>query len=109
MAAARVCVSPFGYGEVCFRDFEAVVAGCLLVKPDMSHLETTPNIYRPFQTYIPVRWDFADLAATVEQWLADEPRRREITGNARRLFDSDSDGSAIVDHLRTQMQCVGVQ
>ena len=34
LGRSRICVSPFGHGEVCFRDFEAVVRGCLLVKPE---------------------------------------------------------------------------
>ena len=36
MCGSRICVSPFGYGEICWRDFEAILCGCLLIKPDMS-------------------------------------------------------------------------
>jgi hypothetical protein len=53
---SRVVVSPFGWGEVCFRDYEAVAAGCLLVKPSMDHVRTQPDIYRAGQTYVSVRW-----------------------------------------------------
>jgi hypothetical protein len=35
MRSSRISVSPFGYGEICWRDFEAVLMGSLLVKPDM--------------------------------------------------------------------------
>ena len=31
-------LSPFGWGEICYRDFEAIMCGNILVKPDMSHL-----------------------------------------------------------------------
>ncbi|WP_340107021.1 hypothetical protein [Rhodohalobacter sp. 8-1] len=58
---SKVCVSPFGWGEVCYRDFEAVMAGCLLLKPGMDHLETFPNIYKKNHTYIPLKWDMSDL------------------------------------------------
>lgn len=54
-------LSPFGWGEVCFRDFEAVAAGALLIKPDMSHLETWPDIYQSGITYQPVDWDGEQL------------------------------------------------
>lgn len=61
LSQSQLCFSPFGYGEVCWRDFEAIACGAILVKPDMSHIETHPDIYRPFETYIPVAWDFSDL------------------------------------------------
>ncbi len=53
---SRYVISPFGWGEVCIRDFEAVVAGGALIKPDMSHLETWPNIYVDGETYISHSW-----------------------------------------------------
>lgn len=41
---SKICVSPFGYGEICYRDFEAAALGCLLIKPAMDHLRTEPDI-----------------------------------------------------------------
>jgi hypothetical protein len=32
----KIFVSPYGLGEYSFKDFEAIFAGCLLVKPDSS-------------------------------------------------------------------------
>lgn len=84
MRRSRICVSPFGYGELCWRDFEAIAAGCLLVKPAMSHLRTEPNIFVPGQTYVPVRWDFGDLAETCERYLSDVPELVRIARNAYR-------------------------
>ena len=54
-------LSPFGWGEICFRDFEAVIGGSILIKPDMSHLTTWPNIYQN-DTYISLDWDFNNLS-----------------------------------------------
>ena len=31
-------LSPFGWGEICYRDFEAALNGMLLIKPDMNTL-----------------------------------------------------------------------
>ncbi len=56
LSESRYVVSPFGWGEVCIRDFEAVLAGAALIKPDMSHLETWPNIYVDGETYISHSW-----------------------------------------------------
>jgi hypothetical protein len=82
MRRSRICVSPFGYGEICWRDFEAVLCGCLLVKPDMSHIRTEPDIYVPYETYIPVKWDFSDLAAVCERCLSDQSEIDRITKGA---------------------------
>lgn len=59
-------LSPFGYGEICFRDFEAILNGSVLVKPDMSHINTWPNIYLPNETYVPVNWNGNDLIEKVD-------------------------------------------
>ncbi|MCR9258136.1 MAG: glycosyltransferase [Pseudomonadaceae bacterium] len=79
---SKACVSPFGYGEVCWRDFEAIAAGAVLIKPDMGHLETQPDIYQPYETYVPVRWDWKDLAEKVHWVLESEERRSKIVVRA---------------------------
>jgi hypothetical protein len=82
MRRSRICVSPHGYGEICWRDVEAVLAGCLLVKPDMSHVETAPDIFVAGETYVPVRWDYSDLAERCESYLLNEPARFRIAQRA---------------------------
>lgn len=79
LRSARICFSPFGYGEVCWRDYEAIMCGALLVKPDMSHVETEPNIFIPFQTYVPVSWDFSDLVEKIDFYLKNDNAREKIT------------------------------
>jgi len=79
---SRLCFSPFGFGEVCWRDFEAVAAGAVLVKPDMSHIETYPDIYRPHETYVPVRWDLADLEERCHEYLNDPAACERLVANA---------------------------
>ena len=86
MRSSRICVSPFGYGELCWRDFEAVLMGSLLVKPDMSHIRTEPNIFIPYETYVPVRWDFSDLADVCARYLADDAARNAITQHAYQVL-----------------------
>ena len=58
---ANVILSPFGWGEICFRDREAFINGGVLLKPDMSHIETFPDFYKKNLTYIPCNWDLSDL------------------------------------------------
>ncbi|HTE28570.1 hypothetical protein [Flavitalea sp.] len=67
-------LSPFGWGEVCFRDFETIMNGGLLIKPDMNHLETWPDIYVKSKTYVPVDWDgdnLTDVIDSVSDRIAD--------------------------------------
>lgn len=79
---SKLCWSPFGYGELCWRDLEAVMAGAVLVKPDMSHVATSPDLYHAGETYLPVKWDFSDLEEVVSNALADPARRARIAANA---------------------------
>ena len=88
MLRSRICVSPFGYGEICWRDFEAVLCNCLLVKPDMGHVETFPDIFRPHETYVPVKWDLSDLAETCTWYLEHEEARQRVVANARATLES---------------------
>ena len=87
LTSSKICISPFGYGEICWRDFEAVLCGALLVKPDMSHVETNPDIYRPFETYVPVKWNFSDLEERCNYYLKHEDERLKITEAAFDALD----------------------
>jgi hypothetical protein len=86
MIDSKICLSPFGFGEICWRDFEAVICRCLLVKPDMSHIETQPNIFRPFETYVPVRWDYSDVHEQCSYYLAHPVERERIVNQASKVL-----------------------
>ena len=53
-------LSPFGWGEICYRDFESSLNKNLLIKPDMDHLETWPNIYAS-DSYYKLSWDLQNI------------------------------------------------
>ncbi|MCO5168805.1 MAG: glycosyltransferase [Planctomycetes bacterium] len=98
---SRLVVSPFGWGEVCFRDYEAVACGCLLVKPSMSHVETRPDVFVEHETYLPLRWDLADLEEVVRRALEEPARARRIATNGwRRLRDYFERGGFVADVAR---------
>jgi hypothetical protein len=88
IASSKIVLSPFGWGELCLRDFEAVRAGALLMKPDMSHLETWPDVFVPNETYAPFSWDAEDLVPKAEAWLGDDAGRARV---ARRAYESYRD------------------
>ncbi|WP_020613947.1 glycosyltransferase [Sediminispirochaeta bajacaliforniensis] len=82
LSRSRIVLSPFGWGELCFRDFEAVLSGAVLLKPDMNHLETWPDIFVAGETYIPFAWDAKDLLEKVDAMLTDDTFCRRIAQNS---------------------------
>jgi hypothetical protein len=104
LADSRLCFSPFGYGEVCWRDYEAAYAGALLVKPDMSHIESAPDIFLPGQTYLACAWDFSDLGAAVDRGLSSDKLRREIVGEAYARLHAFSAGGDFVERMAPALE-----
>lgn len=68
---SKVIISPYGWGEICFRDFECFRYGSLLVKPNMNHLSTFPNFFKENTTYISTKWDLSDLNEIIENLRTD--------------------------------------
>jgi len=97
MIDSKICLSPFGFGEICWRDFEAVICGCLLVKPDMSHIETQPNIFRPFETYVPLRWDYSDVHEQCSYYLTHPVERERIVNQASKALSDFYDKHQFVN------------
>ena len=75
---AKVVLSLFGWGEICFRDFEAFIAGAALLMPDISHVETWPDVHVPYVTYWPLKWDLSDLVESYRRLTSDESVRMDL-------------------------------
>ncbi|MEM1022760.1 MAG: glycosyltransferase [Myxococcota bacterium] len=86
MKHTKIAVSPFGWGEVTDRDFRVVSEGALLMKPDVSHITTEPNIYEPFRTYVPFQWDGSDLLERCRYYLEHPVAAQRITKAARKAY-----------------------
>jgi hypothetical protein len=106
---SKVVVSPFGWGEITLKDFEVFLTGGLLYKPDMSGIDTWPDLFVGGETCAFHAWDLADFESGLEAILADHamwlPVARE--GQARYLRHlSGQDAPALfVEHLQ---EVVGV-
>ena len=83
MKRSKIGVSPFGMGELCYRDLELIQWGCLLIKPDMGKVITEPDFFKPMETYVPVKPDWSDLNETIEKVLANLKDYEYIISNAR--------------------------
>ena len=79
-------LSPFGWGEICFRDFEAIINGAILIKPDMSHLETWPDIYKNGKTYLPVDWNGDNLIDVINSVSNNPEQYIDIVENSRKVY-----------------------
>ena len=83
---SKITLSPFGWGELCIRDFEAVLGRSLLMKPEMEHLETWPDIFQKDETYIPLAWDCHDLLEKTKYYINHDKERNKIIEQALTLY-----------------------
>ena len=86
MRSSKAIVSPFGWGEICYRDFETFIAGAALIKPNMDHLETWPNLYEKNKTYLPISWKIEEWDQEFEKIFSDEKLLLEIARNGQNAY-----------------------
>lgn len=104
---SKLVFSPFGWGEVCLRDYQAVCCGCVLAKPDMSHLRTNPDIFIPHVTYVPVKWDLSNLEEVCDRCLRDEQFARSIAAAAHQRLMSYFANRTFVDDIARLLDKLG--
>jgi hypothetical protein len=79
-------ISPFGLGEISLRDFEIVLNGAAVIKQDMSHLETWPNLWLNNQTYLDIKWDFSDLEQKLEFAKDDVEQMKQYAITSQQIY-----------------------
>ena len=95
-----VTISPFGYGEICYRDFECFFSGSLLVKANMDHMITWPNLFIDGVTYVSHKWDFSDFNDKLEAILSNPERFQDIANEGQKKFrDALTNGQAFARHF----------
>ncbi|WP_417835837.1 glycosyltransferase [Thalassospira tepidiphila] len=85
---SKIAVSPFGLGEITLRDFEIFTAGCMNLKPDMSHMETWPNFFESNHTILTHKWDLSDLEEKIDFALSNMDILLEIAKNGQDRYYS---------------------
>ena len=83
---SKIALSPFGMGEVCFRDFELMMFGVPMIKPVMDMIHTHPNPYLADRTYIAVDLDWKNLSEKLEEYLAFPEKLYYIVEHFRDVF-----------------------
>lgn len=103
-------LSPFGWGEICGRDFESFVFGDALLKFDMSHMVTFPNCYIENETYIPLKWDFSDFNEILDKLKTADGKNQalSIAKNGQDLYKNIyfNGKTQFVNHLIKQLEGV---
>lgn len=83
---SKAIFSPFGWGELCYRDFEVFISGAALIKPNVDHLETWPNLYKKNKTYIPLSWKIDDWETQIPNILNDDNLLLNVAINGQNSY-----------------------
>ena len=79
----KVVINAYGWGEVCYREFEAIRSGAAFLTPDMEKILTWPNIYQKDKTYTPYLFDFSDLEEKIEFLIKNNQHRSFLIKNSQ--------------------------
>jgi len=84
---SKIVLAPFGMGELCFRDFEAMQYGTIILKPSHAKVDTIPNVYEDGKTYIACKYDWSDLEEKIDYILSNFNELNEkLNHNLRQQF-----------------------
>tara|TARA_Y100000590_G_C15660264_1_gene992312 strand:+ start:190 stop:1260 length:1071 start_codon:yes stop_codon:yes gene_type:complete len=83
---SKLSISPFGWGEICIRDFETFICHSCLIKPDMSLVETWPNYYIKNKSYVSFNWNMEDFNDCINNILNQNKKIKEISDYGREIY-----------------------
>uniref|UniRef100_A0A061QX74 Uncharacterized protein n=1 Tax=Tetraselmis sp. GSL018 TaxID=582737 RepID=A0A061QX74_9CHLO len=95
---AKVFVSPFGHGEAAGHDYEAILNGAVLVKPNSMRLRSFPDIYSGGYS-VSCQSDFSDLEQVVMTVLGHLERAQALVDTAYSKLVRDSSVENVVHTL----------
>jgi len=101
---SKILFAPYGYGEMAPRDLEAAMFGSILIKPDMSYIDTVPNVFTDQETYIACKHDFSDLNEKIIEILGNYKKYYYIIQNARKRFEQEMSHEKLAIHLHTMFK-----
>lgn len=98
----KIAVSPWGWGEACYRDYEAILSGCILIKPLTHYVSSSCNLFDD-KFCVWVRPDFNDLQEKVNQVLAGWTiSANDRTENRNKLINSFNEFNSIVQKILSE-------
>ena len=85
LSESEICLSPFGWGEINYRDFEAFTYAALLIKPDMRHLSTWPEFYDS-KNFVSYNWACTDLKEKIDNIIKHGDNFKLIANSAQKNY-----------------------
>ena len=87
LSESKICLSPFGMGELGFRDFEAMKYGTIILKPSHKLVDSVPNMMIDDETFIACNYDWSDLEEKIDYVLSNfDELNQKINNNIRTAF-----------------------
>jgi len=96
---SKIVVSPWGNGEWCWRDYEAIYSGALVIKPDTSFVQSVPDLYCNDKYYVACKPDFSDLEKKISYVLENYNKFTDMRKKARALLINRWDHEKIAQDL----------
>ena len=103
MRISKTVVSPFGWGEICYRDFETFIAGAALIKPNINHIITWPDLFIENETYIPISWKIENWEKEFCKILSDDETLLKVAQKGQNVYKniwSKEGQDSFVDHFK---------
>ena len=86
LKSSLISISPFGWGEINFRDFESIISKTVLIKPNLDHLKTWPNFFIKNKSYIDFNWNFKNFNRKIDEILANKKKLNYIANFAAKNY-----------------------
>jgi hypothetical protein len=107
MYNSKIVTAPIGYGEIAVRDIEAASFGSVLLKPDMSHLDSYPFIYKDKETYIACKYDWSDVLEKIDYILTNYNELQPyLTENIKNEYTQQYSNESLVKYFYNQLLTV---
>ena len=97
---SKICISPYGMGEIGERDYEAMMLGTIILKPSCVRVDSFPKMMIENETYIPCEYDWSDLEEKIEYTLDNFKELNEkLVTNCRKFYLENFTYESIGLHL----------
>jgi hypothetical protein len=83
---SKVSIGAYGWGEICYREFEATVCGVPFMTADMSNINTWPNIYIDGETYLSYNYDITNLEENLNKLIVNKKLRKKLVKNSQKIL-----------------------
>ena len=83
----KISIGAYGWGEVCYREFEATKLGVAIMFPNMENIDTWPNIYINNETYTSYNLNFDNFNDKLMNLVSDIKLRKYLVNNAKDVLN----------------------